>query len=250
MTRRRCSSCPRFAALPKFGRSAFMGVIDHIFVSSGEPTGRLSVRGVLGFPKGADVASSVNASAPRCGDDASGFGASGARGTRTHIDGTRMRIDSDARRKHDAGRTSNTQRVTVDGGNVCSSSISLDGNNAGVTRVGQRCVGSDTESLPSRDGDSAALGIDREDSSLGEGHSRRISSDSDCDRTSADSEAAISSSTCREDAKDGEFGPIPDETWGSDHLALGVELEIRQPAVSGDVALMPVRCSTVCERQG
>lgn len=37
-------------------RSQFAGILDHVFVSSGEPGSILSISGVLGFPKGADVA--------------------------------------------------------------------------------------------------------------------------------------------------------------------------------------------------
>lgn len=41
----------------------FSGIIDHIFVSSGEPGG-LSVRSVLAFPPGANMVSSVPVSTP------------------------------------------------------------------------------------------------------------------------------------------------------------------------------------------
>lgn len=127
--------------------SQFAGILDHVFVSSGEPGSVLSISGVLGFPKGADAAIVEQETA--------------GHGDSSHDD------------------VGETRKVCADRSEEPRSPT---GSSAPTSAV--------AETAPSMA-----------------------------------SNESIGSSSYSDDRAE-MFGPIPDEIWGSDHLALGVELTL------------------------
>lgn len=120
---------PKF---PEHRSSSFSGVIDHIFVSTGQKDIGLAIAGVLAFPRGAHLAEEGRATSP----PTPGQGSAGS---------------------------------------------------------------SERENLPT----TTANVLDRQ----------RLGEAEDMQRTG-------------DLGVDGEFPPIPNEIWGSDHLALGVEMTL------------------------